>query len=138
MLASQVSIIIAQAVNTRDAAQSGGVQASARNIGQALGVAIIGVVLLFSLSAHFKSNVQSLAIPLQLKAKAQQVNIYQLKSNQEFTQMLHENLIPDVYVPAVLKAYEQARLSAAHTATVAFLAIILLNMLALKGVPANL
>jgi len=89
------------------------------------------------LSAHFKSNVETLTIPAHLKAKAQQVNIYQLKSNQEFTKMLHENFIPDVYVPSVLKAYEQARLSAAHTATVAFLAIILLNMLALKGIPAN-
>jgi len=138
MLASQVSIIIAQAVNTRDAAQSGGVQASARSIGQALGVAVIGVVLLFSLSSHFKSNVETLAIPPQLKAKAQLVDIYQLNSNKEFTYLLHENSVPDADIPSVLKAYEQARLSAAHTATLAFLAIILLNMLALKGIPRKL
>ncbi len=48
LVSSQCSNIVATATNTRDAEQSGGIQTTSRNIGQALGVAILGMVMLFS------------------------------------------------------------------------------------------
>ena len=47
LVGSQCSNIVATATNTRDAEQSGGIQTTSRNIGQALGVAILGMVMLF-------------------------------------------------------------------------------------------
>ena len=53
-VASQSSNIIAGAVNARDAQQSSGIQTATRNVGQAIGVAILGVVMLFSITGTFK------------------------------------------------------------------------------------
>lgn len=53
-MASQSSNIIAGAVNARDAQQSSGIQTATRNVGQAIGVAILGVVMLFSVTGTFK------------------------------------------------------------------------------------
>lgn len=53
-VASQSSNIIAGAVNARDAQQSSGIQTATRNMGQAIGVAILGVVMLFSVTGTFK------------------------------------------------------------------------------------
>lgn len=43
---------MALAVNERDASQSGGIQTTMRNVGQAIGVAAIGAVLLFGITAN--------------------------------------------------------------------------------------
>lgn len=57
LLASQASIVVTSALNEREAQQSGGIQATSRNVGQAFGVAILGSVMLFSLTGAVKSNV---------------------------------------------------------------------------------
>ncbi|MDN2480211.1 MFS transporter [Vibrio agarivorans] len=57
LLASQASIVVTSALSERDAQQSGGIQATSRNVGQAFGVAILGSVMLFSLTGAIKSNV---------------------------------------------------------------------------------
>ncbi|MGR5119815.1 MFS transporter [Vibrio astriarenae] len=57
LLASQASIVVTSALNEREAQQSGGIQATSRNVGQAFGVAILGSVMLFSLTGAIKTNV---------------------------------------------------------------------------------
>ncbi|MFQ9523224.1 MAG: hypothetical protein ACLR2G_06685 [Phascolarctobacterium faecium] len=57
----QSSNIIAGAVNARDAQQSSGIQTATRNVGQAIGVAILGVVMLFSITGTFKDAALSSA-----------------------------------------------------------------------------
>lgn len=51
-LSAQASNVVALAVNERDAQQSGGIQATARNVGQAIGVAILGMVMLFTINSN--------------------------------------------------------------------------------------
>ncbi|GEA51021.1 MFS transporter [Vibrio inusitatus NBRC 102082] len=57
LLASQASIVVTSALSDREAQQSGGIQATSRNVGQAFGVAILGSVMLFSLTGAIKSNI---------------------------------------------------------------------------------
>ncbi|WP_047043393.1 MFS transporter [Vibrio mexicanus] len=57
LLASQASIVVTSALSEREAQQSGGIQATSRNVGQAFGVAILGSIMLFSLTGAIKSNV---------------------------------------------------------------------------------
>lgn len=53
-LSAQASNVVALAVNERDAQQSGGIQATARNVGQAIGVAILGMVMLFTINSNLE------------------------------------------------------------------------------------
>ncbi|CAK3909859.1 permease [Vibrio sp. 10N.286.55.E10] len=57
LLASQASIVVTSALSEQEAMQSGGIQATSRNIGQAFGVAILGTVMLFSLTGEIKKGV---------------------------------------------------------------------------------
>lgn len=50
LVSSQASNIIAVAVNEREAQQSGGIQTAARDLGQAIGVALLGMMLLVSMT----------------------------------------------------------------------------------------
>ncbi len=136
-IASQSSMMIAQAVNARDAAQSGGIQASTRNVGQALGVAAIGMVLLFSLSGAFKVNVEQLPIEHTLKQEAQRVKMFQLQSDHDFENLLIKNSIPSQYKPQIMSAYREARLTAMRYALVALLVVVLLHLFGLGGVPTK-
>lgn len=58
MLSSQASNVVALAVNERDAQQSGGIQATARNVGQAIGVAVLGMVMIFTINANLDSGMK--------------------------------------------------------------------------------
>lgn len=59
LVASQSANVIAMAVNERDAQQASGIQAATRNIGQAIGVAILGVTMLFSLTGNIQDKVNA-------------------------------------------------------------------------------
>lgn len=58
MLSAQASNVVALAVNERDAQQSGGIQATARNVGQAIGVAVLGMVMIFTINANLGSSME--------------------------------------------------------------------------------
>lgn len=57
LVASQSANVIAMAVNARDAQQASGIQAATRNVGQAIGVAILGVTMLFSITGNIQNEV---------------------------------------------------------------------------------
>ena len=55
IVSSHTNNIVALAVNERDASQSGGIQTTMRNVGQAIGVAAVGAVLLFGITSNINS-----------------------------------------------------------------------------------
>lgn len=84
LISSQCSNIVATAINTRDAEQSGGIQTTSRNVGQAIGVAILGMVMLFTLSYVWKDsldNTPELSSSLKDQLKHERIAF---KSNSDF------------------------------------------------------
>jgi MFS family permease len=55
IVSSHTNNIVALAVNERDASQSGGIQTTMRNVGQAIGVAAVGAVLLFGITSNINA-----------------------------------------------------------------------------------
>ena len=58
-VSSHASNVVALAVSDRDASQSGGIQSTMRNVGQALGVALLGAVLIFGISSTLRNEMAS-------------------------------------------------------------------------------
>ncbi len=95
-LASQSSNIIAGAVNARDAQQSSGIQTATRNVGQAIGVAILGVVMLFSITGTFKDSVNSSAIlSAPAKAKISQEKSLNFMPDKQFAKYIENKATTD-------------------------------------------
>ena len=59
IVSSHTNNIVALAVNERDASQSGGIQTTMRNVGQAIGVAAVGAVLLFGITSNITSAMEA-------------------------------------------------------------------------------
>lgn len=55
-VSAHASNIVALALPERDASQSGGIQSTMRNIGQAMGVALLGAILLLSITNSVRTN----------------------------------------------------------------------------------
>ena len=67
-VSSHASNVVAAALPEREASQSGGIQSTMRNVGQALGVALLGAVLLFGITG----TVRERAVDASISEKAQQ------------------------------------------------------------------
>lgn len=67
-VSSHASNVVAAALPEREASQSGGIQSTMRNVGQALGVALLGAVLLFGITG----TVRERAADASISEKAQQ------------------------------------------------------------------
>ena len=95
ILSSNGSNITTANIDPRDAQQSGGIQATFRNIGGSLAIATLGMVLLVSLPLSFNSNIQkSEAISEGAKTTLTQENI-SFVSNTEFEEAYSPLISPD-------------------------------------------
>ncbi|MEG0418149.1 MFS transporter [Gordonibacter sp.] len=110
-MSAQASNVVALAVNDRDAAQSGGVQATARNVFQAMAIAILGTILLFGISSGVASGAaDSAAISPETKQVVAE-QTYSLTSDDNFEAKVSE---------AGASADEQAELLSVYADTRAY------------------
>jgi MFS family permease len=57
LLSSQAGVIVTSGIPDKYGAQSGGIQGSTRNIGQAIGIALIGLIMISTLSSSMKTGI---------------------------------------------------------------------------------
>ena len=87
-VSSHASNVVALALPERDASQSGGIQSTMRNVGQALGVALLGAVLLFGITNTVRSGaVADTLVSRQVSDQLAEMNV-NLGSNQEFEEQI--------------------------------------------------
>ena len=67
MLASQIGNVIMTSVKPEETSQAGGLQGTSQNLGSSLGTALIGSVLITSLTAGFVSSINSSTLPQNIK-----------------------------------------------------------------------
>jgi hypothetical protein len=130
-LASQLGAVTVSAVPDRESAEVGGLQNTVTNLGASLGTALVGAVLIASLTTGLANGVQdSSAIPANVKAQA----TTQLEagvpfiSDTDLEARLQKADIPPAQADAVLEANSDARLSALRTSlsVVALIAVVAL------------
>jgi MFS family permease len=57
LLSSQAGVIVTSGIPAKYGAQSGGIQGSTRNIGQAIGIALVGLIMISTLSYSMKNGI---------------------------------------------------------------------------------
>ena len=139
-LASQLGAVTVSAVPDRQSAEVGGLQNTVTNLGASLGTALVGAVLIATLTTGLASGVQaSSAIPPQVKIQATtklEAGVPFI-SDSDLTAQLRKADIPAEQADAVVKANSTARLSALRTA-LSVVALIAVFALFLTGlIPAK-
>lgn len=89
-VASHASNIVALALPERDASQSGGIQSTMRNVGQAFGVALLGAVLLFGMTNAMHAGIAGdAALSPEVRGQLSNMSV-DLESNDEFERQLDQ------------------------------------------------
>jgi EmrB/QacA subfamily drug resistance transporter len=118
-LASQLGAITVSAVSDEDSAEVGGIQNTVTNFGAALGTALVGAVLISSLSAGLLQGVQSnTAIPASVKTEAsvKLANGVPFISDTDLRRELADASVPQTTADAIVDENSTARLNALRDA----------------------
>ncbi|PAF48917.1 MFS transporter [Helicobacter sp. 12S02232-10] len=137
---SQSAMIVSAVLNPRDASQSGGIQASVRNIWQAGGVAIVGTVFLFSLTSIFKANIAQSNMPENIKTSIENMKIINLVRTSEIIQKLQNSGIQnlnDSSTNKIIQIYNDTTLKSGRLALWALFILVALHIPGFFGIQKN-
>ena len=129
IVSSQANNVVALAVNERDAAQSGGIQTTMRNVGQALGIALLGAVLLFGITNSVKAEAaNNAAISPEVNAQLADMN-FSLVSDANFEAQLSEIDMTDAERTELVKINQDCRFNSTRMAYAVGACIVLAGLL---------
>lgn len=138
LVASQSANVIATAVNDRDAQQSGGIQTTTRNIGQAIGVAVLGTVMIFSLTGSLQNKVSdSDAVAAESQQFIEQQTSIPFTSDANFKEMISTEIKDEEQIETVLKLYTQTRKESVALSMYILGAVIMLFMFGTRSLPTG-
>ncbi len=128
IMSAQQNNVVALALNERDASQSGGIQTTMRNVGQAIGVAAIGSVLLFGITANINQAMVSSADVSPEVAQAVSEKSVTLMSDASFLDAISDIDMTDEEQQELLTVNAKARVDATRTAFIVSAVIVLLAL----------
>lgn len=115
-VSSHASNIVALAVNERDASQSGGIQSTMRNVGQAMGVALLGAVLITGITNTMQSEMaKSSAVPADVASQVSHLTL-NLGSDKAFEDEIQDIKMDDAVRQDLVKMEAQARFDSVRIA----------------------
>ena len=127
-VSSHSSNIIALAVNERDASQSGGIQSTMRNVGQAMGVALLGAILIFGISSGMSAEMaSSRTISPHVADQVSQLTI-DLDSDQAFEEEISSIPMTRAERAELVSIDAHARFNSTRTAYIVGAIIVLLGL----------
>lgn len=128
-VSSHASNVVALAVNDRDASQSGGIQSTMRNVGQALGVALLGAVLIFGISSTLRNEMAAdSSISSNVAQQVSELTI-NLNSNTAFEDEIANIKMSDAERTTLVDLEAQARFDSTRLAYGIGAVIVLLGLL---------
>lgn len=133
-LSAQASNVVALAVNERDAQQSGGIQATARNVGQAIGVAILGMVMLFTINSNLDRQMSSDSLISSKVCIAQEARNVSFMGDGDFIKSLASIDMTKEEEAELVRINADARESSTKTAFYVLGVISILGILTVPGV----
>ena len=128
IVSAQANNVVALAVNERDASQSGGIQTTMRNVGQAIGIALLGAVLLFGITNSVKdAAANDSRISESTVAAISERNI-DLVSDENFRTSIEDIDMSDEERDALVEINAQSRFNSTRFAYYVGAAIIVLGL----------
>lgn len=132
------SFIVTSALPARDAQQSGGVQATSRNVGQAIGVAVCGMVMLTAVTMSVQSAARDdQQLSPDSRAKVAEMNVIPYLSDASFSKLMLAHGITQQDLPTLTNDYKTARLNATRAGMVATAVMTLLFLFGTRNLPTR-
>jgi MFS family permease len=140
LIVSQLGNVIMSSVDESRASEAGGLQGTAQNIGASLGTALIGAVLLTSLTAGFHENIDANpAISQQTKQQvvAKTPDGVPVVSDPELRKVLDQAGVSQTEANAISSDYADAQLRALKTSLLVASLMVLVALFASRRLPGE-
>jgi MFS family permease len=134
IMSSHQNNVVALVLDERDASQSGGIQTTMRNVGQAIGVAALGSVLLFGITSNINKAVLSDANVSESVATAISKKSITLMSDASFEQTISDIPMTDAEKEELVTINAKARVDATKTAFVVSVVVVLLALITTRWI----
>lgn len=133
-ISSHANNVVALALNERDASQSGGIQSTMRNVGQAICVAAIGAVLLFGVASNFAGAMANdPAISSEVRTSVIEQGIT-LMGDSQFAQAISHIPMTSEEASELTALNASARIDAARTAFIVAGVVVLAGLLTTRWI----
>ncbi|MDM8300901.1 MFS transporter [Collinsella tanakaei] len=127
-VSSHASNIVALALPEREASQSGGIQTTMRNVGQAIGVALLGAILLFGITSTVRARAASdPSISTEVRDALSGMTV-DLGSDAEFAAQIKDIPMTATERHALVNIQARARFDSTRTAYAVGAVIVLLGL----------
>lgn len=134
IVSSHTNNIVALAVNERDASQSGGIQTTMRNVGQAIGVAAVGAVLLFGITSNITSAMEANPTITPAVREAVSERNLTLMGDSQFEQAIADIPMSDTEKSELVAINSQARVNSTVTSYCVSAVVILAGILTTRWI----
>ncbi len=136
LLASQLGNINMSSVAEDKSSQVGGLQGAFQNLGSSFGTALIGSVMIASLTTGFISNVQSSSLPSNIKEYVQlNTKSVQILPSSDVEQYAIDTGLSQTESQQIATIYQQAQLQGLKKALFYLVVITLLSILLSRNLP---
>jgi MFS family permease len=115
LVASQLGNVIMSSVGDKERGEAGGLQGTAQNIGTSLGVALIGAIMISSLSSGFNSSAQadkSLSAQSQAAVASATASGIDIVSKDQLNQAAAESGLPKADTDKLIAYYDESQIQA--------------------------
>lgn len=138
-VAANAPFLITSALPERDAQQSGGIQAAARDIGQALGVALVSMVMLTAMTYSMKKFTEEVpAITPQSSQIVQNLTVIPYLSDAGFQNMIVNNGASTHDLAVLTPVYQKSRARVTRAGLLSMTVMTLLFLLGTGKIPVTL
>ena len=138
LLSSQAGVIVTSGITERYAAQSGGIQGSMRNIGQAIGIALVGLIMISSLTHSIKHGIFKDPITHDLMtSKVKLTKTIPFVSDKQLKTFLDSTHYNDDEKKSLIETNTQSRLTALRISFASFGVIILIFFIFTFQIPKS-
>lgn len=130
--------IVASAVNSRDAQQSSGIQATSRNVGKSVGIALLGSVMLMLMAGNMQTEIKN-STSLSEETKAVMFEeTFEFQTDEAFQERISEKVTDEKEIEVLTKINAQERKKSAQITIYLMGGLSLLFLLGTKHIPHHL
>lgn len=134
VIAANAPYLVTSALPEKEARQSGGIQSAARDIGQALGVALVSTVMLTTLTFSMKHRIADITVTPQTRITIQNMTVFPYLSDQGFSNLLVQSGATKQDLPTITKLYQHSRARVSQAGLLATALMTLLFLLGTRGI----
>ena len=134
-IASNAPFLVTSALPDKEARQSGGIQAAARDVGQAMGVALVSMVMLTMLTIGMKDKVVNDPVSQQTRDALQHLAVVPYLNDPQFTLFMQQAGAVKNDLPVLTKTYRQSRAQVTRAGLYAMALLTLLFLWPTRAIP---